>query len=513
MPEASSPAKSSNNTVRNPKLGDYLLYLNKQLKLKFIKQTTDGTLVPDLDEQSKALFHQNLWNIAHSKHHQNNEIADLAQRASKIKQKKIDTLFRVLIGILYEKEIDLSEYKYATIIKHFSELAGKIISPNANLTTESLELSYNDLHKKLMGTSPYSASTMAVLGGLTGATAGAASGAALGVLATGWSGGIGALPGAVIGSFTGFNLGSTLGAVAATGLSVAGAYQGTLYAKDRQDEHDAVIAACKEIYDYFLPNAENLFQQIACEAEGYKHSYDLGTKTVVIESNTLDDNAKKAILERNKNKFEASPDALFSLALAINDLKKIKNFPIDIRRNFDALFKGLLVDNKVTVTDKNIHIIILHFTQMAKALKTKPKMSEAELQRWADKLDVAVCGKEPLPTSLKVIIYALFSAILGATVGFIGGAISTSWTGGFGAIPGAIMGAAKGFSFAGSIGMTATATTGAFTFAGAGAGFFKSESEHQKYLDKRKKRYAPENSNDVYKACDSFNPSKQLRKK
>ncbi|QRN04522.1 hypothetical protein GH742_11910 [Legionella sp. MW5194] len=132
-------------------------------------------------------------------------------------------------------------------------------------------------------------------------------------------------------------------------------------------------------------------------------------------------------------------------------------------------------------------IVLNHFTDLARCLHLKPRLSREEISQFAGQLDEDLSAKR-LSIGLRVCIAACIGALLGLVIGFALGAALTWWGGGFGAIPAAIAGMtlAEGLMI-GGMGLAAGVELGA---AAAAIGFFsaKAQEESEKLITGEKRR-------------------------
>jgi exonuclease III len=146
----------------------------------------------------------------------------------------------------------------------------------------------------------------------------------------------------------------------------------------------------------------------------------------------------------------------------------------EVKAAYQLLYKNLM-DDSVNFANPAYAIIANHFTEEAKRTLVKPKRDFSEIQAAAAKLDANLLGKRP-NALVRTAACAVIGTLLGATVGFVVGAVATSWGGGFGALPAAILGASAGVTLL---------TTTKIAIAGAGLaamyGLFSSRRRSLEY--------------------------------
>ncbi len=130
---------------------------------------------------------------------------------------------------------------------------------------------------------------------------------------------------------------------------------------------------------------------------------------------------------------------LLELSQCIAALEK-DNIESKFITGFKSLLASCIKENIDTVTIPN-NIVIEHFIEKTNKLLTDKIFDIKTIQKSADELDRKLYGKPPLSQSLSTAAGTLIGILVGAAIGAAIGGAATAPAGGFGAIPGAIIGA------------------------------------------------------------------------
>lgn len=222
--------------------------------------------------------------------------------------------------------------------------------------------------------------------------------------------------------------------------------------------------------------------------------------------NILDTSLRPAIVETVVQKETPFTNKLKVFSEKINQLKQPdKKVNSEVTRRFEALHNTIESVSKMPDTDLNnrSHTIVLdHFINEADKVLHKPNSTLVEVQKSANQLDQKLNGKPPMHPLVKVAACALVGALVGAAIGLVVGTVATIPAGGFGGIPGAIVGAFKGFTLV-TAAMTGGAISSSIVAAGI-AGLFcnKSKRKAEETLPLNTGKAALHS--DVEKAIDNF---------
>ncbi|WP_147373580.1 hypothetical protein [Legionella taurinensis] len=182
---------------------------------------------------------------------------------------------------------------------------------------------------------------------------------------------------------------------------------------------------------------------------------------------------------------------LSQLAEAIQQLRRDGEVNPSVIERFSALhakIEGeLFAHPSCNPAETAFPIVLDHFTDLARCLHSKPRLSREEISLFACQLDEDLSAKR-LSIGLRVCIAGCIGALLGLVIGFALGAALTWWGGGFGAIPAAIAGmtVAEGLV----IGCMGVATGVELGAAAAAIGFFsaKAQEDSEQLIARQKLR-------------------------
>lgn len=156
-----------------------------------------------------------------------------------------------------------------------------------------------------------------------------------------------------------------------------------------------------------------------------------------------------------------------------NDVKS------DIITHYKKLYLRLSTDiqkSKATsATYDPIPVVIDHFIHLGEGIAKRKAITSDDMTRSMTRLDKKLKDKKPMSPELKMTICGVIGAIVGFSIGLVVVGLAT---GGFGALPGAIVGAVSGFTLTTAGGISGAGLT---SLIAAGLGLFHNETHRQDY--------------------------------
>lgn len=194
-------------------------------------------------------------------------------------------------------------------------------------------------------------------------------------------------------------------------------------------------------------------------------------------------------------------DCIAAFADQIKALKENKDYLIEdvvdgFQNLYQALKEDLFIHTQCDLKKTVYPATILHFTELASQVNTaclaaraqgeeKAVISMEEIKKSMLLLNKRLLDKQPMSGTLKGAIHMVFYVLAGLAAGFVIGAAlgaaATCWSGGFGALPGAILGSVTGFTVATQGGIVGSVFSAGISTIFGIPSFFQAKDKEREY--------------------------------